>query len=1240
MWKFALRFCVVACLAGLPWSEAAAAAAAPLFQVSSVSADDAGGIYNGSNVDITMTIKNAGSGAGSFQAALNIPQGYAFLDSKPCGGTVQPFPLCRDKSFPGTSFYLLWADGTDGMGSGNTLGVGASSTCTVRLTVNTATPNDVATVSVYNAPHFACNVTAVDMQRYLFATTSGPTTDMSIALGASKTAVFVGDTVDYTLTATNSGRQDSPNTNAVFNFPNTLSVVPSNCPGANTTGGQSISWNIGNVSYGSRATCVLTATVQSGAGTTATTTASVSVGATMTDPNAGNNTASNTVTLAAAPQADVSTTISANKTTVASGDAVTFTITAANNGPQDAASTQLNAAFPPELQLLSASCVAGNISSPLVWNIGALTAKTSQTCTVQAMVGSTSASALTSNASISSSTLDPNPNNNSSSVSLSVQQTVSVANLAVHLSGLTAGHTYAPGEKLHLTVTAQNTTPAATASGVVVTLHVPNSGDLSAMSATCGNFDATGTLTWTIATLIGGSSTDCNVTATVGGAARTIPVTVRIDATPLGSDLSQLMDSLLVPVNPMPRQISLTTNGVPTTKDSTHTVLSGNGSVAVFQSQDPHLVTGNANTNGQDIYRVGSDGKAVLESIDSAGHQLIGTASLPTVSADGTVVAFSFTTAKSLQAKAAITGQMWGGSSGAPKHQLDTGMGGAAPNGAASGAPSVGTTSSGGKKLVFCSAASNLTNGDANAAHDIFLVDPTNPALPTQLISTDVHGVQLPGDSCEPKISADGTKVVFTISAPTLYGTSARQVVRKDLDTGVVEVMSSSGAGVFANADSSEPTISGDGSTVAFTSGASNLDGLGAPVGGHEVFVSLSQSGSDGAPRILKRVRSGDGIVPNGASQSAQVSNDGGILVMQTLATNFFGAGKALGTPACGAVAMTMNFFSPAAMGSTLCNGSTTLQNPSISGDGTVVGFDSNAPQAGSASSNSNAYVQSIGSLNSIGQSAFADDFSGQWFDANQSGHGLVIDVLPPQPDNSRIMSVIWFVYLNGQPTWLLGAGVPHAGSGNDAGKVIVTMNQVGIYAGRSFPLGEITASAALWGSLSLTFTDANTASMSWTSSFPGFNSGTMALTKFLPVGTPPSDAAGAKVKACYSGNWKEPTKSGHGFEFEVIPASPPVLAVDWFAYTPSGAPVWLSGSGPISGNSATMTLAIIDGSGAQFPPKFNAKSISVHAWGTATFTFSDATHAHASWNSTVPGYGSGDIDLVPTFGLDRRGCQ
>jgi len=1240
MFHKVVRACALLVLASLPAATCfAQVGAVSTFKISSITADDVpGGIYNGSPLNVTVVIRNASTFSGAFQAALSIPAGYAFLDQHPCGGTVQQPPFCRSKAFPGSAYYLLWADGADGMGSGNTLAGGSTSSCTVRLVANTVTSQDRVFATAYPAPHSPCSTNSTDVQNYLVKTTAGPTTDVSIAISSNKTSVAVGDSVDYTLTARNLGRQDASNVQTTFNFPTSLSVAPKNCSGASTTGGPAIGWALATLAYGGSATCVLTATVQSGAGTNAVVTAQTSLPTNTTDTNTSNNSATNTIALVAPVLADLVANIAADKTSLNVGDAVTFTLGVTNGGPQDAIATQLVATFSTDVSLLSASCAIGVPSNPLTWSVGTLTSKTSNSCTVQAHLNTTTHTSITASESVNSATVDPHTSDNTASVSLPVQQSGPAANLAIQLGGAIAGHTYAPGESLHLTVTATNLS-SATANNVVATMHVRDSSHLSGLGATCGSFDAGGTLVWTVGSLTGSSAQACNISALVAGGSRHFPVTAKITASNLGPDVTQLMDALIVAVNPVPRRISVRADGAPTARDSSHVVLSRDGATAVFQSQETHLVASNANSTGQDIYRVGADGKPVLETLDNAGHALLGTASSPAISGDGSVVAFSFNNSLGKAAKDAVTGQMWAGPSSQPKHEVDLGKGGAAPNGAASGAPSV-SSSGGGKKLVFCSAASNLVPGDTNGANDVFLVDPTNAAQPPQRISTDASGVQLPGDSCEPRISADGTKVVFTISSPTLYRVGARQVVVKDLTTGNLTLITgnTTPAGPGAGADSSEPTLNADGSVVAFTS-AYDLDGLGAPVGGKEVFVSLPQV--PGAPPVVRRVRSSDGTVPNGSSQHAQLSDDGSVLVMQTLATNFFGSGKVTsGTAACGTVAITMNFFAPAAVGSSLCTGQSANQNPSISGDGTVVGVDSNAPQSGTGSTNSNAYLQGISGLNDVGKSEFDGDFSGQWYDPSQSGQGLVIDVAPAQSNGSHFMSAIWFVYVNGQPTWLLGAALAHAGSGADAGKTVLQMDQVGIFHGISFPIGEAAATPAVWGSMTIVFADANTAIMTWSSTYAGFNSGTMALTHFLPVAVPANDPPGAQVKACYSGNWKEPSKSGHGFEFEIVPSTPPVFVADWFAYGPSGAPVWLQGSGPITGNTAQLQMQLIDGTGAQFPPRFDGVHLSAHTWGTLSVAFGDATHAHAAWNSTIPGYGTGAIDLVPTYGLDHRSCQ
>ena len=518
---------------------------------------------------------------------------------------------------------------------------------------------------------------------------------------------------------------------------------------------------------------------------------------------------------------------------------------------------------------------------------------------------------------------------------------------------------------------------------------------------------------------------------------------------------------------------STAANGAPTDKDSTSLALSDDGSIKVFQSQETDLVPGNINNGGQDVYSIGADGQTVLEDVDSSGHQLIGTASQPAISPDGKVIAFLFTAAAAKSGKDLATGQIWAGSLGQPKHQVDMGMGNVPPNGAASGAPSL-SSANGVNQLVFCSAASNLVASDSNGGRDIFLVDPLNPSIAAQRVSLDSAGKELAGDSCEPQLSGDGSKVVFSLSAPNLFTVSARQIVRKDvgtaakfLVTGNLLPITASATGQGANGDSSEPVISKDGSTIAFTSKA-DLDGQGTPLD-REVFVSLAQTGG---ARLLRRMRGSDGAALGSASEHPRISDDGTTVVLQTnTGATFFSKdlAKAEDGPVanqCGTVAITTNFFSVNSLGGALCagGGATVNQNPAISGNGVTAGFDSDASQSGGAV-NRNTYSQGLGvNTDDTGNAVpnLSGDFSGQWYDPDQSGQGLVIDVDNPYSNNNRLMvREFWFTYSNGQSTgckaWASRNGTVHGLS------VVVQMDGVGIFQGASRSRSDKPAKQ-VWG--------------------------------------------------------------------------------------------------------------------------------------------------------------------------------
>lgn len=125
---------------------------------------------------------------------------------------------------------------------------------------------------------------------------------------------------------------------------------------------------------------------------------------------------------------------------------------------------------------------------------------------------------------------------------------------------------------------------------------------------------------------------------------------------------------------------------------------------------------------------------------------------------------------------------------------------------------------------VFTSSAANLVSGDNNNKADIFRKNLTTGQ--TIRVSTNVTGVEADGASKEAQLSADGSTVVFTSSATNLISgdtNSKDDIYYKNLTTGVVERVSMSSASEQANGDSYKAYFSADGNKVVFVSSASNL---------------------------------------------------------------------------------------------------------------------------------------------------------------------------------------------------------------------------------------------------------------------------------------------------------------------------------------------------------------------------------------------------------------------------------
>ncbi|HSA80912.1 MAG TPA: type I secretion C-terminal target domain-containing protein [Geminicoccaceae bacterium] len=280
--------------------------------------------------------------------------------------------------------------------------------------------------------------------------------------------------------------------------------------------------------------------------------------------------------------------------------------------------------------------------------------------------------------------------------------------------------------------------------------------------------------------------------------------------------------------------------------DSFHSAVSADGQVAAFSSWATNLDPEVADNNGrEDIYVADmADGTVDFASIKfgDAANQY---ASEPSLSADGTLVAFTAaaTSQPGVNPTLPILPRIFVRdlSDGSLTEVSVSADGQQFANGA-SFRPEI---SANGEFVVFDSAADNLlTTPDANPFADIFIKSLADGSI--RLVSTDDAGNQGFDSMLNPTVSADGRFVAFE----TEFGftpddsNGTWDIYLKDLQTGTLELISQSEAGVLGNGASHGASISDDGRFVAFRSAASNLvdnDGNGA---GFDVFVKDVQTGA------------------------------------------------------------------------------------------------------------------------------------------------------------------------------------------------------------------------------------------------------------------------------------------------------------------------------------------------------------------------------------------------------------
>jgi Tol biopolymer transport system component len=189
--------------------------------------------------------------------------------------------------------------------------------------------------------------------------------------------------------------------------------------------------------------------------------------------------------------------------------------------------------------------------------------------------------------------------------------------------------------------------------------------------------------------------------------------------------------------------------------------------------------------------------------------------------------------------------------------------------------------------VVFDSLATNLVAGDGNGLADVFRHDRVTGE--TIRISVASGGAQGTGSSFDAELSDDGNRVVFQSSAFDLIASDTNgtfDVFVRDIAAGTTTRASVTAVGGEADLGAIEPTISGDGRFVAFTSSSTNLiadDTNNVP----DIFVR------DLTANTTTRVSvSSVGGQANAGCTRASLSHDGGVITFRSAASSLVG-----GTP-------------------------------------------------------------------------------------------------------------------------------------------------------------------------------------------------------------------------------------------------------------------------------------------------------------------------------------------------------
>ncbi|MDX1626050.1 MAG: DUF11 domain-containing protein [Wenzhouxiangellaceae bacterium] len=426
-----------------------------------------------STLEYTLTITNNGpNNAESVLVSDNLPPSVTFVSAVPDQGT------CSE------------SDGNVECSVGP-LPAGESTSILITVTTGTAEQTITNSATVVGSPDDPDTSNNTATEQTVVGVDPGLLADVSIVKSDSPDPVLVGNTLTYTLVASNAGPDTAVSVVVDDDLPATLgSITASTADGTCTVSGRSVRCELGDLAAGASETVQITA-VPSETGTLQNTGI---VGSDTTDPDTTNNADDEQTAVEAlpAPSADLSISKTDAMDPVAAGGTVEYTLTIVNDGPDPAVAVTVTDNLPSSLSNPSATPSTGSCSiasGTVECTLGDLAVGATATVVIMATAPN-SDTTVTNNATVGADTSDPDTADNSASE----QTEIGLGSGASADVSVTKNDTPDPlvaGDVLTYRLTVRNAGPDA-AAGVVVTDALPASLAGATATTTLGTCSTTG----------------------------------------------------------------------------------------------------------------------------------------------------------------------------------------------------------------------------------------------------------------------------------------------------------------------------------------------------------------------------------------------------------------------------------------------------------------------------------------------------------------------------------------------------------------------------------------------------------------------------------------------------------------------------------------------------------------------------------------------------------------------------